>query len=478
MKSEIRNNEKEINIQAIKDDLVQNFKKLLKYGNRIDFDSKNVNIGELEYFKDDQDFKQVLKIILSHDINKHITVLKKYNIDNINLENYYLKISPQLSKAMACFICSGIGDALGSHIEFYPIKYDRKPIITGFHNDEVSINIKRCNLGEFSDDTSMALCLADDILFNNFQFYPADLQIKFINWWNFSYNNCLKPRRHSFGLGGNINKSMQNFINQSINIINSFNSSGYNIDKISNEEFLNLLNCNINLENSENTSGNGSLMRLAPVPIAFAKLNSIEEAEIFAANQSKVTHSGEEASEACRLLTNLIINLINFNLENSDIKIAIDNSLLNFKTNNYSVDCIKKSEKESKIEFERGIRNGFYYKELNKNLEDRNWNWKDINYKYSPTREKSNPEYIGSYALDSLTMALHISYYSSSPKEAIIKAANMGGDCDTVAAIMGQIVGAYYGLDKELLELYEGVSKFDEYKIAYMAYKLFEKRVK
>lgn len=47
--------------------------------------------------------------------------------------------------------------------------------------------------------------------------------------------------------------------------------------------------------------------------------------------------------------------------------------------------------------------------------------------------------------MDALAMALHIVYFSSSFKESILKAVNMGGDADTVGAITGQIAGAMWG---------------------------------
>jgi len=49
--------------------------------------------------------------------------------------------------------------------------------------------------------------------------------------------------------------------------------------------------------------------------------------------------------------------------------------------------------------------------------------------------------------MDALSMALHTVWFSSSFKEVAITNANMGGDCDTVGAIAGQIAGAIYGLD-------------------------------
>jgi hypothetical protein len=38
----------------------------------------------------------------------------------------------------------------------------------------------------------------------------------------------------------------------------------------------------------------------------------------------------------------------------------------------------------------------------------------------------------------------------------------MGGDCDTVGAIAGQIAGAIYGVNTEMLELYSEMPDFKE----------------
>ena len=51
-------------------------------------------------------------------------------------------------------------------------------------------------------------------------------------------------------------------------------------------------------------------------------------------------------------------------------------------------------------------------------------------------------------------MALHTIWTTNNFKEVAIMNANMGGDCDTVGAIAGQIAGAMYGIDREMLKLY------------------------
>jgi len=56
--------------------------------------------------------------------------------------------------------------------------------------------------------------------------------------------------------------------------------------------------------------------------------------------------------------------------------------------------------------------------------------------------------------MDAFSMALHTVWCSKSFKEIALINANMGGDCDTVGAIAGQIAGAIYGIDDYMLHLY------------------------
>ena len=61
-----------------------------------------------------------------------------------------------------------------------------------------------------TDDCSMARCLADSILANNFEYNGVDLRGRFLLWWHFGYNN-MSGDQPSFGLGGNIAKGFKNF---------------------------------------------------------------------------------------------------------------------------------------------------------------------------------------------------------------------------------------------------------------------------
>ena len=74
-------------------------------------------------------------------------------------------------------------------------------------------------------------------------------------------------------------------------------------------------------------------------------------------------------------------------------------------------------------------------------------------------------------------MALHTVWNGKSFFEIALKNANIGGDCDTVGAVAGQIAGAIYGIDKEMMRLYSEMVDFSEkrYEVFLKAYKLFFK---
>ena len=52
------------------------------------------------------------------------------------------------------------------------------------------------------------------------------------------------------------------------------------------------------------------------------------------------------------------------------------------------------------------------------------------------------------YVVTTLETALWCFDHSESFEEAVLKAVNLGGDADTIAAVTGQIAGAYYGVEE------------------------------
>jgi ADP-ribosylglycohydrolase len=80
--------------------------------------------------------------------------------------------------------------------------------------------------------------------------------------------------------------------------------------------------------------------------------------------------------------------------------------------------------------------------------------------------------------MDALAMALHTVMFSKSFAEVVIKNADMGGDCDTVGSIAGQIAGALYGIDEEMLRLYSEMEdcRYNRYEVFLKAYKLVNRK--
>ena len=67
--------------------------------------------------------------------------------------------------------------------------------------------------------------------------------------------------------------------------------------------------------------------------------------------------------------------------------------------------------------------------------------------RYSRKAEPANLNPSG-FVVDSLHCALHCLRSTKNFEAAVVKAANLGGDADTIAAITGGLAGALYGYEK------------------------------
>merc|ERR1719410_2907875 len=105
-----------------------------------------------------------------------------------------------------------VGDALGHAFEFMPTQdtpgsayFDLKTL--RFHGESNAFRLER---GQWTDDASMGLCMADSLILRR-GFDGSDMRIRFWCWWNRGYNNAFRKdsrRSSSVGLGGNIAKSL------------------------------------------------------------------------------------------------------------------------------------------------------------------------------------------------------------------------------------------------------------------------------
>ncbi len=320
------------------------------------------------------------------------------------------------------------GDALGSPLEFLPYKpagYQKRGKKIGMQPGAITGASKiysgystRFHLkpGQWTDDASMGLCLADQLIETRGQLDGKQLMWAFKDWWERGYNNAFtNPPQGSVGLGGNISESFD-----------AFNCGRHETGDYETPAGNNF------------TSGNGSLMRNGSVAIV---ATTIEEAMELAWKQSKVTHQGEEAAACCQLMAYFMFHALHSKEEDpNERKKAVFSLLPSFKSYNpdepsetcKSVNSLAKSRKKVTNPHPKAT-------------QKENWNWLSKKFTYNSERARAQPGYIGSYSMDALAMALHCVYTTDSFEDAVIKAVRSGGDADSVGAITGQLAGSLYG---------------------------------
>eukprot|EP01059_Diplonema_ambulator_P005349 TRINITY_DN1509_c0_g1_i1.p1 TRINITY_DN1509_c0_g1~~TRINITY_DN1509_c0_g1_i1.p1 ORF type:complete len:483 (+),score=121.87 TRINITY_DN1509_c0_g1_i1:80-1450(+) len=345
-------------------------------------------------------------------------------------------------KAMGCFVGNVIGDALGAPMEFSAVRYPTDPdynpdeVLTGMDDPKMwehrYFNSFGLKPGQWTDDASMALCIADCLLVNG-KFDALDTRARFTAWNRFGYNNAFgrdasRGFRSSIGLGGNISMSMWEFCQE-----------GGEYTQAGNKE----------------TSGNGSVMRNGAVPTFH--WDDIDLAMDASFKQSKTTHQGDEAAELCRLLSFICVKFMN----GAPKSILDDLKGAGFESDFYTIRCMRDAVEEAE-----------HPENAHLQLKDRRWTWKDPDYKYCLSRSRLQPGYIGSYAMDAVGMALHCVYSTSSFKEAALKVANLCGDADSVCAVVCQLAGSLYGLSSIPPSWVEAVQRFDAHTTLAKAYAL------
>ena len=357
----------------------------------------------------------------------------KFLLDEIENSLYDNKINKSIGSIMGLTF----GDCIGAPMEFMEASDGSKILdITNYiYREENNVfNLKR---GQWSDDTSMSLCIADSLIIHKC-FNPVDIRIRFWNWWENGYNNSFRldtERDYSVGLGSNISESIYSIKTGSI-------PTAY-------------------YECKNENSGNGSLMRLCPIVIYYnTNLNKCIE---YCKLSSKITHSGKIAEECCGFFGYLLYNAIQNKVTNASV-------FLNKYTQKY-LKLLKNKEEKSVRELIKLI-NG----NEDENSTEYCWNWRDKNINIKQTLKNRgkyyngfevNSRYFGSYCLDGLAICLWAIYNSDSFLSSIEKAVNLCGDADTTGSITGQLSGAIYGYKSfKTHKLIEEIKKWDENHIA------------
>jgi ADP-ribosyl-[dinitrogen reductase] hydrolase len=274
-----------------------------------------------------------------------------------------------IERFRGCLLGLAAGDALGTTLEFKPPgSFD--PILDLNGGGPFGLAA-----GEWTDDTSMALCLAESLIESG-GFDPVDHLERYLGWYQHGH---LSSTGTCFDIGNTVRASLERFMQKGEAYPGSTDPS---------------------------SAGNGSLMRLAPVPMFFARdaAAAIERS----GDSSRTTHGAAAAVDACRYFGALLYGALNGTPKE---KILSPNFT---PISGYwqSRPLIKEIDE---------IAAGSY-------------------------KLRNPPQIIGSgYVVRSLEAALWAFFHSNSFKEGALMAVNLGNDADTTGAIYGQLAGAVYG---------------------------------
>ena len=179
---------------------------------------------------------------------------------NINFQN----------RARGALLGLAVGDAIGTTVEFKP-RGSFKPL-----TDMVGGGPFGLEPGQFTDDTSMALCLAASLIGNGFDL--QDQMTRYVRWANEGY---MSSNGRCFDIGIATRGALQRFQR------NGDPQAG---------------------STDPNSAGNGCIMRLAPVPIRYA--NHPELAIRYSEEQAKTTHQAPECLAASRLFGEILVRAL------------------------------------------------------------------------------------------------------------------------------------------------------------------------
>lgn len=174
-------------------------------------------------------------------------------------------------RAKGALLGLAMGDAVGTTLEF-SLRDQHPPL-----SDMIGVGPFKLMPGQWTDDTSMALALADSLIAHD-DVNAHDLMARFVQWYEEGMYSCTG---RCFDIGITTRQALLRYKTSGDPIAGS-------VDPYS--------------------AGNGSLMRLAPVAIRYfdnrAKLKDA------AALQSRTTHAAPEAVDACVAFAELLADAI------------------------------------------------------------------------------------------------------------------------------------------------------------------------
>ncbi|MFK0688805.1 ADP-ribosylglycohydrolase family protein [Mesorhizobium sp. IMUNJ 23033] len=174
-------------------------------------------------------------------------------------------------RAIGALLGLAVGDAVGAAIEF-----SSKPEFT-LIEDMIGGGPHGLKSGEWTDDTAMALALAESLAGNG-ELDPGDLMDRFVDWWRNGTYSCTGS---CFDIGITTRGALDRYRRTGDPYAGSPDPGA---------------------------SGNGALMRLSPVAIRHWR--SLETALDVARRQTRTTHGSPPTIEASSILTHLLVKAI------------------------------------------------------------------------------------------------------------------------------------------------------------------------
>jgi len=173
-----------------------------------------------------------------------------------------------LTRARGALLGLAVGDAVGTTLEFQP-RGTFQPITNMEGGGPFDLMP-----GQWTDDTSMALCLGESLL-ACCGFDPVDQLRRYTRWWEEGHWSSVG---YCFDIGRTVTMALLEF-------------------QLTGNGFAGPTHAH--------SAGNGSIMRLAPVVLYYHP--DFEAAEHFAAESSRTTHGAAEAVAACRILARILL---------------------------------------------------------------------------------------------------------------------------------------------------------------------------
>lgn len=272
-----------------------------------------------------------------------------------------------------------IGDSLGVPVEFKSRDYLRQYPLT----DMIGFGTYNQPEGTWSDDSSLALCLADELAKGlNLQ----EIGNSFVKWF---YENHWTPHGEVFDIGISTREAIIRL------------KKGEKAEIAGSWE--------------ENSNGNGSLMRILPLLFEVEKIKDRKERFELIKKVSSITHGHIRSCLACFYYLEFASFL------SSEVKYPITDA---YKVANHSL--MKLTE------------------QLNINPKEVELFSRITNGKMIELQE--NDIQSSGYVIHTLEASIWCMLTTQSYKEAVLKAVNLGGDTDTTGAVVGGLAGLYYGM--------------------------------